>query len=175
MKGKILLSLVIALGLFNFISPAWAQFNISGWWSGKGTHEQGDFVTGDWTSLQARGKKVSYLYIFQENSNSGTGYLALWDDLSQTYLLEIYTVYIKNNVAVLYIPTGYDQDGNPAAATIVLRPFGSASTVTSMRGYYTLYDLESTVTPDQFVRMGPILLNRVLVSRVPPEVKLLIP
>ncbi len=36
---------------------------------GKGTYKQGDFVTGDWTTLQAGGKKVSYFYFFQNTSN----------------------------------------------------------------------------------------------------------
>lgn len=174
MKRKIFFGLVIVVCLWTFIPSVQAQ-TIAGWWSGKGTYEQGDFVTGDWIALQARGKKASYLYVFQETSTSGTGHFVLWDDLSESYILETYTLFFKNNVVVLYAPTGFDPEGNPAAATIVLRPLGSASTVVSMRGYYTLYDLENTGTPDQFVRMGPVLFNRVLVDKVPLDVKLLIP
>ena len=127
-------------------------------------------MTGDWTSLQARGAKSSYLYIFQETSNTGTAYFLLWDDASQDYLLETYNLFIKNNVIVLYIPTSFDPTtGAPAAATIVLKPFGSASYITSMNGFYTLYDTETTVTPDTFVRMGGIVFNHVLVDKVPQK------
>jgi len=172
MKRKILLSLSIVLGLFILIPPAWAQYDIAGWWSGKGTYIQGDFVTGEWVSLQARGKKVSYLYIFQETSNTGTAHLLIWDDESQDYLLEVYNLFIKNNVFVLYIPTLFDPTtGSPAGATIVLRPFGSASAVRSMSGYYTLYDTEATGSPDLFVRMGPIMFTPVLVKLVPQLAK----
>lgn len=172
MKGKIFLSLVIVLGLFILISPAWAQYNIAGWWSGKGTYIQGDFVTGDWVSLQARGKKVSYLHIFQETSNTGTAHFLIWDDPSQDYLLEVYNLFIKNNIIVLYIPTLFDPTtGNPAGATIVLRPVGSASAIVSMTGYYTLYDMEATGSSDLFVRMGPIMFTPVLVNLVPQLAK----
>ena len=175
MIRRICFSFVFVMGLFIFLTPAFAQNEISGWWSVKGTYLQGDFVTGDWTSLQARGKKVSYFYFFQDTSNSGTGYFVLWDDLSQAYILETYTLYIKNNVVVLYIPTIYDTNGNPAAATIILRALGSAGRITSMSGYYALYDMENEGTTDLFVRMGPVLATRVLISQVPAAVKELIP
>jgi hypothetical protein len=172
MKRKIFLSLVIVLGLFILIPPAWAQYDIAGWWSGKGTYIQGDFVTGEWVSLQARWKKVSYLYIFQETSNTGTAHLLIWDDQSQDYLLEVYNLIIRNNIIVLYIPTLFDPTtGNPAGATIVLRPVGSASAIVSMSGYYTLYDTEATGSPDLFVRMGPIMFTPVLVNLVPQLAK----
>ena len=160
--------------------PAWAQYDIAGWWSGKGTYFQGDFVTGEWTSLQARGKKVSYLYISQgPTSNTGIAYFLIWDDASQDYLLEVYNLFIKNNVLVLFVPTVFDlttpttdfPSGPPAGATIVLRPIGSATTVTSMSGYYTEYDMETTASPETFVRMGPVLFTPVLVSRVPQLAK----
>ena len=166
---KICFILVFVLGLLVYIPPAMAQYDIAGWWSGKGSYQQGDFVTGDWVTLQARGKKVSYLYIFQgPTSNTGTAYFLIWDDLSSDYLLETYYLFIKNNIVVLYFPTIFDPTtGAPGGATIVLRPLGSASTVTSLNGYYTLYDMEATGSPDLFVRMGPVFFTRVLVSQVP--------
>jgi hypothetical protein len=168
---KICFILIFVLGLLVYMPPAQAQYDIAGWWSGKGTYQQGDFVTGDWVALQARGKKASYLYIFQgPTSNTGTAYFLIWDDISSDYLLEIYDLFIKNNIFVLYFPTFFDPTTEaPAGATIILRPFGSASTVTSMSGYYTLYDLEATGSPDLFVRMGPVLFTRVLVSKVPEK------
>ncbi len=175
MIRRICFGLVLVLCLFVFLSPAWAQTDISGWWSVKGTYQQGDFVTGDWLSLQARGKKVSYLYIFQDTSTSGTGHFVLWDDLSGSYLLETYLLFYKNGVVVLYFPTAYDTSGNPATSTIIMRPLGSAATITMMSGYYVLYDMENEGTPDQFVRMGPVMANRVLISQVPEDVKKLIP
>jgi hypothetical protein len=114
------------------------------------------------------------LYLFQQTATSGTGQFVIWDDLSQSYLLEDYTLFYKNNVVVLYFPTVFDTSGNPAAANLIFKAVGSASTITSMSGYYTLYDMENESTPDQFVRMGPVLATRVPVSRVPDEVKQLI-
>ncbi len=180
MIKKICLSLVFVMCLFMFMTPAWAQYDIAGWWSGKGTYLQGDFVTGDWTSLQARGKKASYLFISQgPTSNTGTAHFLIWDDASQDYLVEIYDLFIKNNVLVLFVPTAFDLTtptidfpaGPPAGSTIVLRPIGSASTVTLMSGYYTAYDMETTASPETFVRMGPVLFTRVLVSQVPQLAK----
>ncbi len=169
MKRKICLSLVCVLGLSTLMTPALA-YDISGWWAGRGTYQQGDFVTGDWTNLQARGKESSYLYVFQETSTTGTAYFLIWDDITQDYLLEPYNLFIKNNIAVLYIPTFFDPTtGAPAAATIVLKPFGSANYVTSMNGFYTLYDMEATGTTDLFVRMGGIVFNHVLVDKVPQK------
>jgi hypothetical protein len=174
MIRRICFSFVFVLGLFIFLTPAWAQNEISGWWSVKGTYLQGDFVTGDWTTLQARGKKASYLYFFQDTSTSGTGSFVIFDESSQGYILETYTLIFKNNIAVLYIPTTFDTDGNPAAATIILRALGSANRITSMSGYYALYDTENEATPDQFVRMGPVLATRVLIGQVPEAVKQLV-
>jgi hypothetical protein len=166
------LSFVFVLVFSILIPPALAQYDIAGWWSGKGTYIQGDFVTGEWVSLQARGKKVSYLYIFQETSNTGTAHLLIWDDQSQDYLSEVYNLFIKNNIIVLYIPTLFDPTtGSPAGATMVLRPVGSASAIVSMSGYYTLYDMESTGSTDLFVRMGPIMFTPVLVKLVPQLAK----
>ena len=151
------------------MTPALA-FDISGWWSGKATYQQGDFVTSDWVTLQARGAKSSYLYIFQDTSTTGTGYFLIWDDASTDYLLETYNLFFKNNIVVLYIPTVFDPTtGAPAASTLVLHPLGSATNIVTMNGYYTLYDMESTATTDLFVRMGGIVFNRVLVDKVPQK------
>jgi len=175
MIRRICFSFVFVMCLFIFLTPAFAQNDISGWWSVKGTYFQGDFVTGDWTTLQAGGKKVSYFYFFQNTSTSGTGYFVIFDELTQSYILETYTLFIKNNIVVLYIPTTFDTNGNPAAATIILKAPGSARTITSMSGYYALYDMENEVTTDQFVRMGPVFANAIPPSRVPDAVKQLIP
>jgi hypothetical protein len=175
MIRRVCISFVFGICLFIFFTPAFAQNEISGWWSVKGTYLQGDFVTGDWTTLQARGKKVSYFYFFQKDSTSGTGSFVLFDESTSSYILETYTLFFKNNIVVLYIPTSFDESGNPAAATIVMRAFGSAGRITTMSGYYTLYDMENESTPDQFVRMGPVFATRVQPFQVPDEVKLLIP
>ncbi len=172
MKRKMFLTLFVILGLLIPIAPSWGQ-DISGWWSGKGTYQQGDFVTGDWTTLQARGKKMSYLYISPLDTQ--TAYFLLWDDDSSDYLLEVYYVYTRFNIVVLYAPTGYDSTGAPATATIILRPVGSASTYTSMSGFYTLYDMESEGSPDLFIRMGSVVFNHVLVDKVPQLAKVKVP
>jgi hypothetical protein len=175
MKRIICLSLACVLGLFLFMTPARA-FDITGWWTGKATYQQGDFVTGDWTSLRAAGKKASYLYIFQDTSTTGTGFFLIWDDLTSDYLLETYNLFVKNNIVVLYVPTFFDPTtGAPAAATLVLKPVGSASNIISMSGFYTLYDMEATSTPDLFVRMGGVVFNHVMVDKVPALAKEKVP
>jgi hypothetical protein len=176
MMRKIFFCLVFMVSLVLFGTPAWAQYDIAGWWSGKGTYEQGDFVIGEWTTLQARGKKASFMYItFEGSSNTGTAHFVIWDDLTGDYILEPYYLFVKNNIVVLFIPTFYDSDtGLPAGATIILRPYGSASTTNSLKGYYTLYDLDTVGSPDLFVRMGSIALNRILVKQVPEKVKELV-
>ena len=73
---KICFIFVFVLGLFISCPQPRPNTISAGWWSGKGTYLQGDFVTGDWITLQARGKKVSYLYIFQDTSNTGTAYFS---------------------------------------------------------------------------------------------------
>ena len=174
MTRRICLGFIAVVVFFIFLPPAWAQLDVSGWWSVQGTYQQGDFVTGDWITLQARYKKLSYLYIFQQTATSGTGQFVIWDDLSQSYLMETYILFYKNNVVVLYFPTVFDGSGNPAAANLIFKAIGSGSTILSMNGFYSLYDMENESTPDQFVRMGTVLATRVPVSRVPDAVKLLI-
>ncbi len=172
MKGKIFFGFLIVLVLSVYVTPSSAQ-DISGWWSGKGTYQQGDCVTGDWTLLQARGKKMSYLYISPLDTQ--LAYFLIWDDLSSDYLVEIYYVYTRFNIVALYMPTFYDSTNAPATSTIILRAVGSASTITSMSGYYALYDFESEGSPDLFVRTGSIIFNHVLVDKVPQLAKEKIP
>ena len=175
MKRKICLVLALMIGLFLVIPQVGAQ-TISGWWSGKGSYEQGDFVIGEWTNLQARGKKVSYLYIFQDTANTGIGYFLIWDDVTTDYLLETYSLFYRNGIVVLFIPTFIDTTtGYPAGSTLVLRPYGSASIITAMKGYYTLYDMETEGSTDQFVRMGSVVFNRVMVNLVPELAKQKVP
>lgn len=178
MRRKVCFGLVLVLSSLFFIglwaSPASAQYNIAGWWKARLTVDQGDFVTGEWRKIRDEGKKGAYVYIFQETSNAGRAHLVFWDSLDQRYFPESYDLYLRNNVLVFYIPTFYDIEGNPAASAIILRLNGSATTVTSMNGFYALYDLESSGSPDLFVRMGSLLLTPVRVETVPAEVKQLV-
>jgi hypothetical protein len=77
---------------------------------------------------------------------------------------------MRNNIVVLTIPTSLDADGNLIhGRTIVLTVYGGPNTLNSMKGYYTLYDIETTVTPEQFVRMGPVDAYRVNPDKVPKD------
>lgn len=180
MMRRISFGLAVTIGLLSFMTPAWAQYDIAGWWSGKGTYMQGDFVTGEWTSLQARGKKASYLFISQgPTSSTGTALFLIWDDISQDYLVETYNLFVRNRVIVLFAPTTFDlttptidfPEGPPAGATLVLRAIGSPSTVNLMTGFYTLYDMETSASPDLFVRTGSVTFTRVDVRLVPQSAK----
>jgi hypothetical protein len=44
-----------------------------------------------------------------------------------------------------------------------------------MKGYYTLYDMETEGSTDQFVRMGSVVFNRVMVNLVPELAKQKVP
>ena len=180
MIRRMLFGLTLMAGVLSFMPPAWAQYDIAGWWSGKGTYLQGDFVTGGWASLQARGKKASYLFISQgPTSSTGTALFLIWDDISQDYLVETYNLFIRNGIIVLFVPTAFDLTsptidfpaGPPAGSTLVLKATGSASTVKVMNGYYTLYDMETSASPDLFVRTGPVMFTRVDVRHVPQLAK----
>ncbi len=180
MKRKICLSIVGVLGLFIFMTPAWAQYDIAGWWAARAEIDEGDFVTGVWETNHARGKLSFYLYIFQETSTSGMGYFVLWHTetggVPDSYMMEPYNLFIKNNIFVLYIPTFFDSTtGAPAGATIIMKPYGGPGVINAMRGYYTLYDMETEGSPDLFVRMGSLFFTRVLVNKVPEDVKKLVP
>jgi hypothetical protein len=108
-----------------------------------------------------------------ENAYGGPVWFFLWDDLGQNYIKEIYPItYIKNDIILFFGPTGQDADLNFWGNTIVLRPYGPMiGRPTSMKGFYTLYDLENEGTPDQFVRMGSLDMVRVEAKYVPQEVK----
>jgi len=173
MRKKIFTSLVVAIGIMICFTDAYA-IDIDGWWTVRTNLQQGDFVTGEWTTLYGTGKKVSYMYILDahESAYGGPVWLYLWSDLDNKYLEEIYPIiYIKNNVIVFFGPTGQDADGNYWGNTIVLRPSGSISRPNVMKGFYTIYDMENIGTPDQFVRMGTLDLNRVEPKNVPKDVK----
>jgi len=168
MKKVILISSIFFFCLLISVSHTQAQSSIAGWWKTRITIQQGDFVTGVWDLIQDNGKHSCYLYILLTSSIAGTGYLALWDPQSQNYILETYNLLIQNNIAVLVIPTSVDTNGNIlSGGTIVLRVSGGPNALTSMTGYYTLFDMESTATPEQFVRMGSVSAVRVLPSQVP--------
>ncbi len=151
--------------------PAFAQYDIAGWWKVRFVVDQGDFVTGEWIKIHDQERKGAYVHIFQQDSNRGNADLIFWSPGDQRYFVESYDLYLRNNIVVLYIPTFYDGEGNPAASTIVLRQIGS----TVMRGYHTLYDMEQSGSSDLFVRMGPVIFTKVNVNMVPNEVKQLIP
>jgi hypothetical protein len=174
MEKKIFASLVVAIGIIICFNSAYA-IDIDGWWVVRSNVLQGDFVTGEWISFLGYGKKVSYMYISnaKEDAYGGPAWFYIWNDLDQEYIEEIYPlIYIKNNVIVLFGPTGGpDVDGNFWGYTIVLRPYGAIGRPNSMKGFYTLYDMEDEGTPDQFVRMGTIDMSRVQPKYVPKEVK----
>ncbi len=173
MKKRIFTGFVVAIGIMICFTDAYA-IDIDGWWTVRTNLQQGDFVTGEWTTLYGTGKKVSYMYIVdaQESSYGGPAWLFLWDDASQNYIKETYPItYVKNNVILLFGPTALDTAGNYTGNTIVLRPSGSPGSPYSMSGYYTIYDTENIVTPDQFVRMGTLNMNRVDPKYVPKAVK----
>ena len=176
MKSKILNSLIIFICLFIPISYTYADSTIAGWWKLRINVQQGDFVTGDWISMRPTGKKVTYLYISLPSSFSGSAYIAIWDDLDQGYFLESYTLYIRNNIAILVIPTSFDADGNMlSGSNIVFRVYGAPNHINELRGYYALFDIESEGTPEQFVRMGSLNAARISPNKVPDEVANLIP
>lgn len=178
MNKKVYFCFVLILSSLLFIAlwttPASAQYNLAGWWRARLTVDQGDFVTGEWRRIREEGKKGAYVYLFQETSNTGRGHLVFWDSFDQRYFVESYDLYVRNNVLVLHIPTFYDAFENPAASAIILKLTGSATVITSMIGFYALYDLEASGSPDLFVRMGSVFLTPVTPNKVPDEVKELV-
>jgi hypothetical protein len=177
MKKNVLIYLIFFICFFIFISNTYADSNIAGWWRATITIQQGDFVTGVWDTIYSQGKKRSYFYIDLPSSLSGTAYLALWNDLEENYILETYTLYIRNNIAVLVIPSAVDATNGDvmSGSTIILRVYGSPNNLYNMKGFYTLFDRENAVTPEEFVRMGPVSAYRIGVREVPKDVKDLIP
>lgn len=175
MKKRIFIGLLIFFSLMIFFTYAYA-IDIDGWWKVGGIIQQGDFVTGEWTTFDSHGKGASYMYISgaQENAYNtyGGAWFYLWSPLDKNYVKETYPmIYIKNNVLVFFGPTGQDTDGNFWADTIVLRPRGPIGRPISLHGFYTLYDMETIVTTEQFVRMGPLNMTRVDPKDVPDAVK----
>jgi len=170
MKKNISIFGVIFTCLLIFASHTCAQSSIEGWWRVRMAIQQGHFETGTWDRFQATGKHTCYLYIVKSTSNDGTAHLALWDDLGGKYIIENYILYMRNNVVVLSVPTAVDEDGYLlGGSTIVLRLYGGPNTLNAMKGYYTLFDIESTGTPEQFVRMAPVDAYRVNPNKVPEE------
>jgi hypothetical protein len=170
MKKNISIFGALFICLLIFVPHSHAQSSIEGWWKARMAIQQGHFETGTWNRILATGKHGSYLYIIKSTSYNGTAYLVLWDDLEQKYIIENYTLYMRNNIVVLTIPTSLDADGNLIhGRTIVLTVYGGPNTLNSMKGYYTLYDIETTVTPEQFVRMGPVDAYRVNPDKVPKD------
>jgi hypothetical protein len=176
MKKNILICFIFFICFFIFISNTYADSNIAGWWKVAMTIQQGDFVTGVWDTFQDQGKKRCYFYIDLPSSSSGTAYLALWNPLEGNYILETYTLYIRNSIAALVIPSSVDANGDLiSGSTIILRVYGSPNHLSNMKGYYTLFDRENIGTPEEFVRMGPVNAYRIDVKQVPEDVKDLIP
>jgi hypothetical protein len=172
-KRKILASLIVGIGLMILTSHAYAM-DIEGWWAVRMNFIKGDFQTGEWTTLLGYGSKVGYMYITnaEENSYGGPSWLFLWDDSTQQYVEETYPVsYIRNGVILFFTPTIVDQDGNYYANTILLRPYGSANSPYLMKGYYTFYDTENLVTPEQFIRMGTLFMGVIQPQNVPTAVQ----
>lgn len=173
MKKKFLTGLLVVIGLVISATYAYAM-DIDGWWAARTNLIQGDFQTGEWTTLLGYGKRLSYMYMVDANENSygGPAWLFLWDDLSSSYIKEIYPIiYVKNNIILLFGPTFQDADGNFVGNTILLRPYGTLGHPYMLRGYYTVYDTENVGTTDQFVRMGTLDMTRIEPRYVPKEVK----
>jgi hypothetical protein len=170
-KNILIFGMIVTTYLILSVSPTYAQFEIAGWWKARMIMQQGDFVTGRWDQIPGSGKHASYLYILLSSSTYGLAYLFLWDGAEGKYIKEDYTFYTRNNIVVLSIPTTLDANGYPInGGTIVLRLYGS-----NMKGYYTLFDMETAGTPDQFVRMCPVEANRITPDKVPEDVAELIP
>ena len=170
-KNILIFGMIVTTYLILSVSPTYAQFEIAGWWKARMIMQQGDFVTGRWHQIPGSGKHASYLYILLSSSTNGLAYLFLWDDADAKYIKEDYTFYTRNNIVVLSIPTTLDANGfSINGRTIVLRLNGS-----NMKGYYTLYDMETSGTTDQFVRMCPVEANRITPDKVPEDVAKLIP
>ena len=122
-----------------------------------------------------REKSLLHVYYFRRKFQHGTAHFVIWDDQTDDYILEPYYLFVRNNIVVLFIPTFYDPEtGLPAGATIILRPVGSANATASLRGYYTLYDLDTECSSHLFVGMGSIVLNRVPVKQDPEKAKELV-
>lgn len=179
MKKTIFISIFVTAITLMIIGHAHA-LDIEGWWRATMTIDYADFVTGEWESIRATGKNTSYLYFYkiQEYNYSGMGYLVLYDG-TKGYYLNItppgyYTVYVRNNIVVLFIQSGLFDENLASGSTIILRPSGSGN-MSQLKGYYTEYDIENIGTPEQFVRMGSISATRVNVAMVPDDVKKLIP
>ena len=178
---KNLFSLIIAtLTILTVIHGAHA-LDIEGWWKANMNIEYADLVTGEWDSIRAIGTLASYLYFFNVNENtfSGAGYLILNKGNNEYYTNIVdghYTVYFRNNAVVLFIQSGLLGEGDQASGSmIILKAYGTPTTVTQLKGYYTEYDIENTGTPEQFIRMGTISATRVNVELVPEGAKNLIP
>jgi hypothetical protein len=179
MKKNIFIYILVTVTALIMISRAYA-LDIEGWWRATMTMDYADFPTGEWQIIRATGKNTSYLYFsnIQEYTYSGIGYLVLYDG-SDGYYLNIappgyYTVYLRNNIAVLFIQSGLFDENQASGSTIILRLVGSGNT-SQLKGFYTEYDIENTGTPEQFIRMGPISATRVNVQMVPDDAKKLIP
>ncbi len=172
MKREISLTLIISIGLLIFIPYAYGD--IDGWWKVKINRQEGDFVTGEWQVDVLAGKSASYIYISGAQENAYNSYGGAWLYLVNlgSYIEEYYsTIYMKNGIIVLFDPTGLYADGNFAGTTIVLRAYGPPGNPTQLKGYYTLFDMETSVTPDLFVRMGPVTMNKIQAKDVPDVVK----
>lgn len=186
MNKKTSICLIAILAVFTFTPDAYSLY-IDGWWKARMMIQEGDFVTGSWFTNNSSDKKVSYIYISNamENTLSGVAYLILYNPGTKGYIIEPanpteawYFIYNKNDICVIFIPSGLDLSANPpqaAGSTIVLRVYGTPDYATALKGFYTLYDIENVGTPEMFVRMGPVHATRVDVQDVPQEVMDLIP
>jgi len=180
MKKNLFVSIFVIITTLIMLSHAYA-LEIEGWWKASMTYDYADFATGEWKIIRATGANVSYLYFYNihEYTYSGIGYLVLDGGEGVGYYLNIappgyYTVYVKNNIIVLFIQSGLFDENMAVGSTIILKPFGSGN-MSQLKGYYTEYDIENEGTPEQFIRMGSISATRVNVQMVPDEVKELIP
>jgi hypothetical protein len=175
MKHGSLIGVVVVVALIGF-TPFFARAQgINGWWEARMAIDNGDLVTGVWAGFRAAGPNVSYLYIYDasENSYSGKACHVEREGIGGSYVREnTFSVYIKNNVAVLTGPASVDDDGQLAeGSTMILEISGNRGIPGKMTGYYTKYD----VLLEQRVSSGTISALKRNPDNVPPDVTILCP
>ncbi len=168
-------TVVVALILF-IPSFARAQY-INGWWEVQiPTLKIGDLVTGEWVRFRAAGPNISFIYIFDasENSYGGKACYVERNGVGGSYVKDnTFSVYTRNNIAILTGPSNGDQDGNLVeGSTMVLETLSFKGDPVQMKGLYTKYDIEAEQPK---VKMGSVIARKRNPENVPTEVTVLCP
>jgi hypothetical protein len=175
MKHGSLIGVMIVIALILFIPFFACAQGINGWWEARMALKNGDFVTGEWTGFRAAGPNVSYLYIYDalENSYSGKACYVERDAVGGSYVREnTFSVYTRNNIAVLAGPASVDDNGQLIeGSTMVLEILGIRGIPSNMKGFYTKYDIQF----GQEVKTGSISARKRNPDNVPPDVTILCP